>query len=565
MIRLRTSLWLGLMGVFAGGCIPAASGAAPTLEHFYPVAATLGTTQAVQMIGAPGTWPPQVWVDAPGIVFRPQTNSGVFNVELASNAPAGPHWVRLHNGEGASAARFFVVDTVAQTAEVEPNDEFLKPQSVQSLPAVINGRLDKSGDVDSFAVDVQAGQTLVARLEAYLLASPVDAVLRVLDPDQVQVALNHDDGVTFDPRVTWKATATGRHIVQVFGFAYPAGSDVRFSGGGSSVYRLHLSTGPVIQHALPLGMVPGSNTLHQLVGWNLPESATASDFGAPLGPADGRGVVHVKVAHAPDSFGVVIGKGTEILEQEPNDTPAQAPLLSLPFAVTGTIGKSGDQDRFRFHAEKGERFWIEVKSASLGVPLDSWLKVEDATGKELVRNDDTANADPATEWVAPAAGDYLVAVGNLLHQGGSNLLYRLSLEKPSPTLTATVAAQSFVLKAGETNVVKVALRRQFGFASKVRVTVEGTPTDLIAPPVDVDGQQAEASLSWTTRSNALAFSGPIRIRISDTNSHLLTTAAFPVISSGSDNGVPNGFGRLLIESLEALWLNIIPAPPPVKK
>lgn len=552
------------MGVFAGGCL-LASAAAPTLEHFYPVAATLGTTQAVQMIGAPGTWPPQVWVDAPGLVFRPQTNSGYFNVELASNAPAGPHWVRLHNAEGASAARFFVVDTLPQTAEVEPNDEFLRPQGVSALPAVINGRLDKSGDVDSYAVDVKAGQTLVARLEAYTLASPVDAVLRVVDPEQVQVALNHDDGVTFDPLVTWKATQAGRHCVQVFGFSYPAGSDVRFAGGNAYVYRLHLSTGPVVHHSLPLGTVPGSNQLHRLIGWNLPASSAASSVSASLGPADGRGVIPVKAPLAPDSFGVVLGKGSEILEAEPNDTPSQAPRIDAPVAVTGAIDKPGDEDRYRFHAEKGERFWIEVKSASLGIPLDSWLKVEDASGKELVRNDDTVGADPAAEWVAPSSGDFLVAVGNLLHQGGSNLLYRLSLEKPLPSLTATVAAQSFVLKAGETNVVKVALRRQFGFNSKVRVTVEGAPTALVAPAVEVDGQQAEASLTWSASSNAPAFSGPVHIRVSDLSSHRLTTATFPVISSGTDNGVPNGFGRLLIESIDALWLNLIPAPPPAKK
>src|SRR4029453_10666821 len=102
---------------------------------------------------------------------------------------------------------------------------------VEHLPASLNGRLDKSGDVDSFGIALEAGQTIVASVEAFTLASPVDAVLRLVDFRGVQVAFNHDDGRTLDPFLAWTAKSAGTYILQVFGFAYPATSDVKFTGG----------------------------------------------------------------------------------------------------------------------------------------------------------------------------------------------------------------------------------------------------------------------------------------------------------------------------------------------
>src|SRR5262249_12105321 len=159
-------------------------------------------------------------------------------------------------------------------------------QTLDSLPVSLNGRLDKSGDVDSFAVALEAGQTIVASLQAYTLASPMDAVLRLVDSRGVQVALNDDDGRTPDPRLVWTAKSAGAYILQVFGFAYPATSDVRFTGGNACVYRLHVSRGPCLHYTLPLGVQRGARTTLRLFGWNL-GSGPGREFGfdgSGLGP-----------------------------------------------------------------------------------------------------------------------------------------------------------------------------------------------------------------------------------------------------------------------------------------
>src|SRR5262245_51329637 len=153
---------------------PLSFAAAPTLDHLFPVALQIGTTNSITAVGKFDPWPPKVWIDAPGIVFMPETNSGKFTLEIATNAAVGPHLIRLFNDHGASAPRFLIMTDEPQLAEREPNDDFSKPQPIVRFPASLNGRLDKSGDVDSYAAPLEAGQTLIASLEAYTLGSPVD-------------------------------------------------------------------------------------------------------------------------------------------------------------------------------------------------------------------------------------------------------------------------------------------------------------------------------------------------------------------------------------------------------
>ena len=103
--RLLPSLWV----LVVGGCCFQLHAAAPTLDHLYPVAVQVGSTNPVAAIGKFEPWPPKVWVDANGIVFTAETNSGKFSVEIATNAPVGPHLIRVFNEQGASGPRFLIV------------------------------------------------------------------------------------------------------------------------------------------------------------------------------------------------------------------------------------------------------------------------------------------------------------------------------------------------------------------------------------------------------------------------------------------------------------------------
>ncbi|MBI3416743.1 MAG: PPC domain-containing protein [Verrucomicrobia bacterium] len=534
--------------------------AGPSLDHFFPVALQLGTTNAVTAIGKFDPWPVKVWVDAPGIEFRAETNAGNFSITIAPDAPIGPHLVRVFNEQGASGPRFLLVTREPQFAEQEPNDDFSKPQIIENFPVWINGRLEKSGDVDCFAVKLNAGQTIIAALEAYTLASPLDAVLRLVDARGVEVAFNHDDGRTLDPFLAWTAKQAGIYVLQVFGFAYPADSTVAFTGNSKCVYRLHLSHGPWLRHTLPLGVQRGMKIKLHGVGWNFGSNSEPSfEFDGSSLPSDCE-QTKVRFPGFDNEVVALVGDGVELEEQEPNDSLAEANALKVPGAVTGSIGRVGDEDRFRFVAKKGERLWFQIHSSRLGFPLDAWLKIEDAGGKSLARSDENSMADPELEWTAPEDGSFVTAVGSVLHRGGFDHRYRLSVTRTIAGIKAVVAADAFVLEAGKTNEIKVTVTRQFGFAAKLQASAKDLPVGISVAPVDAPEKNGDVTLKLVANADAKPFSGPFEIVVSEVQSKREHVAAASLVTTGINNGVPNGYSQLVIESVKQLWLTVTSPP-----
>lgn len=538
--------WLGSAGLHA---------AAPVLDHIFPAAVQVGTTNTVTLVGKFDPWPPEVWSNLRGIRFEATTNQGVFTIVVAPDAPPGPGLVRAHNADGASAPRFLMVSPAPQTAETEPNGERTAPQMLTALPAEVNGRLEKNGDVDSYGIHLNAGDTLVAWLESYTLMSPLDPVLRLVDARGVQRAWNHDDGRTLDPLLAWTAPEAGTYVLQVFGFAYPADSSIQFSGNARGVYRLHATTGPVVRFTVPLGGRRAGSETPELRGWNLGSSARGK-----LGSGELR--TEESLLFLPGAESGIAALGPDGLEVEPNDTASTATPIPVPGAMTGNLDRAGDVDRFRFEAKKGEPLIIEVQGPSLGFPLDAWLAVEDPSGKRLVRKDDTVGSDPRLEWSAPEDGTYIAAVGNLLQRGGEDQWYRLGVSRPKPTVKLTIAENAFTVSPGKTNEIKVTLTRSGGFNVPLVFKAIGLPDSVTCEPVSVKDAAAEVILKLVAREGAAPFRGPFRIRADEESGGPMHSVAMDLVSAGENNGVPQGYRHLVVESIEDLWLTVPPPPPP---
>lgn len=499
-------------GVFFAVCGFIASAAEPTLTHLFPVAGMHGTTATVRSSGKFAPWPVQVWVDAPGIVFKALPKAGEFDVEIAPDAAPGPHLIRLFNGEGASAPRFFIVSAAPEPLETEPNDDFKKPQKIATLPTTIGGQLGKGGDVDSFAVALKKGETLTARVEAYVLGSTFDGMLRLVDKSGTQLAFNHDDGRTLDPRLTWTAPSDGAYIVQLMGFVYPATSGVGFTGGEGCVYRLHLTATPQERVALP------------------PHHAS---------------------------------QGAEVAEQEPNNAGSNAQTINFPCSVPGSIEKSGDEDRFAFTAVKGKAYEFKLVGARAGSPLDAWLKIENKDGKELARNDDAEGSrDPQLTWTAPGDGVFVVAIGDLTHHGGRDYLYRLAIAEAKPSVTATTANHAVVVSAGKTGEIKATVKRVHGLKSKLQLAAKNLPEGVTAAEVDVPEKGGELTLKFAATDAAAAASQPFQLVVRETETGTEYAVAHSMTTTGENNGVPQGYTELVINSTDQLWLTVIAKPPP---
>ena len=175
-------------------------------------------------------WPVKVF--APGIDVTAGSESGKLEISIPADLPADRVWVRLYNAEGASAAVPFLIGQLPEINEQEPNNTTRNAQALADPNVAINGGLT-AADVDGFAVRLEAGQTLVAALDANTrLGSPMDAIVQVVSPDGIVLAENHDD-LGLDPRLAFTATHAGTVIVRLF--AFPAAPDTTIAFRGATI------------------------------------------------------------------------------------------------------------------------------------------------------------------------------------------------------------------------------------------------------------------------------------------------------------------------------------------
>ena len=525
--------------------------APPELKHLFPVAGHRGTSGAVS-IGKTDAWP-SVWVDTPGVKFTPTPMLGVYNVDTAADAVPGPHLVRAWNAEGASAPRFFIVSEKPEILAKEPNDTTADAQSIESLPATISGRLDKGGDVDCFAVSLKKGQTLVASVQAYVLASTVDPLLRVTDRSGRVVAFNHDSE-TLDPFLVWEVPRDGIYVVQVLGFAYPAQASVQLIGGEGCVYRLHLSVGPTVRYASPLNVKAGTKSSLHLIGWNLPTAeaecdATGAASGAVVSRPSGLDAEWLEPVRATDF--------AEGIEEEPRRTDVTQEI-PLPGAVTGRIRAAREEDRYKFTAGKSKAYEIALIASKVGSPLDAWLRLEGADGKELAKNDDAGSRDPRLTWTAPADGTFTVVLGDLTHRGGDEFLYRIAINEAAPAISGSVAAHAYAVGAGKTAEIKATVKRVHGHKAAVELAAINLPSGGTAAAVEVPEKGGEATLKLVAEESAAAANQPFQLVLREKGNAHEQFVRYSIASTSEDNGVPQGYADLVINSTEQLWITVTP-------
>ncbi len=533
----------------------AALGAPPVVQSLFPIGGQRGTEVVAQVSGTLDPWPLAAWADHPGIRISPDPmKKGFYKIGLAPDTPPGPHLLRFHNAHGASSPRVFLVGTAPDLPEVEPNDAFGAAQSVTNLPVVIHGKLEKNGDVDSYKIGLKAGQTLVAAVDAFTAGSPMDALLTLRDERGSRVAFNHD-AHSLDPRLIWPCRREGVYLLQIAAFAHPASSSVGFSGGAAHVYRLTVTQGPYVSHALPMGVTRGQPAKVELRGWNL-APATFLD----VAPTGGDEVLLGSAAvNAP--LRLPARAGAHGVETEPNDAALPAQAFTPPGSVTGCISHDGDVDRVAFRAVRGQGLFLDLRSGREGFLLDGRLAIEDGNGTVLASDDDSGGRkDPQLNWTAPADGVYFAVVTDLFNHGGPEHVYRLGIAGPEPDFSATVAAPNYVVEPGRTNDVKVTVRMSGGFGGKLWLAAAGLPAGVSALPVDIS-KAGEATLKLVAAVGAAPASGEWRMELRQAEGNQTRRATCELTSSSVDNGVPQGFPDLVIRQTDRLWISLTPPAP----
>src|SRR5262245_13270689 len=114
-----------------------------------------------------------------------------IQMNVAKDVPLGVYHLRLWTQAGWSNPIKFLVGDLPELIEAEPNDAPGKLQRVD-LPAVINGRIERKGDVDQFAFKVRSCEQLVFEVKAEELGSPLDAHLTLYNSKGKELASNDD-------------------------------------------------------------------------------------------------------------------------------------------------------------------------------------------------------------------------------------------------------------------------------------------------------------------------------------------------------------------------------------
>ena len=343
----------------------AASAAPPALDWLHPVEVGIGAETEVEAGGKLEPWPVEMWCDAEGVEFVPREKAGRYLVRVASNAAPGVCVVRAHNAEDASDPRMLVLGRGPRTLEVEPNGAMDEAQRLTNFPVTVQGRLQKSGDVDRYRLDLRRGQRLRASLLCHRLDAPVDPLMLLTGSNGYTLAFNHDGlGTALDPELHYLAAEDGPVFAQVSGFKFPPSASVSFGGAAQAVYSLRfdeVAPGP------PPDFAPGAAATTLVAGarWDGFLPATFRLAGAKGDHWRLRMRAAELGADVDGVFRIVNTAGKEVASADDRSKHWPDPLLAWQVPADGEytvegfdrLGRSGSNQWARVEAEKVGPGW----------------------------------------------------------------------------------------------------------------------------------------------------------------------------------------------------------------
>jgi subtilisin family serine protease len=360
------------------------------------------------------------------------------------------------------------------SAPLEPNDSQASATVVTlsagtaSLSGAVGDGTYGAADVDLFAIRLEAGAALTARIDAASLATPstLDAYLRVFNASGTQVAFNDDTNGSTDSLVSYTAPVSGIYYVGVSSYgnssyaAATAGTGLAGQTAGAYTLNLSVAASPPVADIIDVTPDPRTTSVgavlvrfdRAVTGFDVSDlSLVRSGIGVPLSGATvttadnvtwtvggldpltvtagtysltlnaaSSGIVSMAggvalAASASDSWSVqaagLVDAGDTIA------TAAPVGITSGALRLSGQVGDglygSRDVDLYRVTLAAGQTLVIDIDAQSLSgsSTLDSYLRVFSAAGRQLASNDDAAGSlDSYLSVRATVAGTYYVGV-----------------------------------------------------------------------------------------------------------------------------------------------------------
>lgn len=519
----------------------------PKIERLYPPGGQRGTTVECKLTGSAGDEAPQVWSSEGRLSFEFSEKRDTVKVTIPEDTIPGVHWLRFFNQHGATDLRPFVVGIIPEVNDEEPNNQLSESEqrkTIQQLPVTINGVLEKSEDVDMFAVQLTAGQTLIASVDANeRLGSPMDSVLQLLDRRGAIVAQNDDDHGS-DSQIVHTATSDGEYHIRLFAFPATPNSSIKMSASANHVYRLTVTTGPFVDYVVPAVINPTESDDVRVVGWNIAEPGATVTLRSPK----------ELIAFAEK---VALAKSVDIVSHVSLvEAPGQPQQLAVPSSLTGVISADAEEDVFTFSAKQKQTLTVTTAARSIQSQLDPVVTVTSEDGKVIKESDDRSKTDLDAEasFTIPSDGIYRVKVADRYGSGGERHFYALTLTETVPDFSATLSANHFGLtNDGKPLEIPVMIKRSSGFTDTIEFTIQGLPQGVKCAPVlseEKGDSKKGVTLKLTREEFTDAFSGNIQITGTSQTSQQSRSVESPIQNSN--------------QLTADIWLTVI-APKPEPK
>ena len=502
----------------------------PQLTSVFPTGCQVGQDVLVKVTGSNLAGLSAIRCSHPGVVFD-QQQKDQFQVTVAADTPTGIYDVYAVTTHGISSCRSFFV--TGHHLVVEQQAAKGVKTAIPSLPLeyVVSGQIAAAGEVDEYRVSLQAGQLVVLECWTQRIDSSLRAILELVDEQGERVASSRGF-LGLDPVIAYRVARSGKYRLRIH--------DLVYGGSSNHFYRLDVTTSPRVLFSQPSVIERGKTTQVTLFGWNLGTSdqavTPASGSEKPnqvglqkLNPAgytqrvieitppvqpqrsgSYRKPAAVAVAgflhHLPGADTPIWMPLTDVpvtLDQGGNQAAGSAQALQVPGEVSGQLAVGNERDWYRITARRGEVFHIEGFAERIGSTADLDISVMDARGeKELAHYRDellnigglrfpSSHLDPAGRWVAPADGNYLIVVRNLIGglQPDPRRTYRLSVRREESEVQLVAIAHqpaspaAINVQRGGQQLVDILAFRQRGQNESIRVSARNLPSGVSCPDI----------------------------------------------------------------------------------
>lgn len=475
----------------------------PSIESLSTPAVQLGQPTQVEIIGAGMLQVREVVFYASGIrtlkIEAVDEYKLLATIQVDEGCAIKSLPFRLRGDDGFSELRTLRVNRFPVVGEAERKSV----DAVIELPTknlTVSGVL-QSGDYDRYSIQLEKGQRFTAEAEAMRLGGDLlDTVLTVLDPQGRLLFVNDDGSVLHqDPTLSFTAPTSGKYLVEI--------RESNYGGSNNSRYLLHLGTFPPARIAFPAGGQIGSgDQAVTFVSENKQDKPLEQVVSLPKDAADFQlfAVDDLGISASPIPFR--LNECRNIIESEPNQSVVEAikqfPNLAgknavsaekfMPVAFNGIIRSEYDIDFFAIEVNQGQPLRIDVFANRIGSPIDAYLELFDSNGRLLAHNDDCDSHDSRIEFVAPATGQYVLALRDKLNRGFHTGVYRIEVQANDPALKAFLPRperisqrqQTVTVPRGNRSLARVAVLRE-NIEGEVQLRFTDLPEGVRANPVYV--------------------------------------------------------------------------------